>query len=133
MFPICDNFQDNCIRCQGAIFEPERFKTKSHSYHRNCFTCNSCAKSLVSSLADIVIGGDNDIYCNKCHKEKFDQDSSVAYSDPKAVKAEDGKGCWRCHGKVFTAEQIVEKGKVFHSDCFTCKKCKKALKDRVKF
>ena len=35
--------------------------------------------------------------------------------------------CWQ----VYTAEQIVEKGRVFHTGCFTCKKCKKPLKDKV--
>ena len=33
--------------------------------------------------------------------------------------------------QVYTAEQIVEKGRVFHTGCFTCKKCKKPLKDKV--
>ena len=141
--------QDSCVRCQGVIFEPERFKTKYFSYHRKCFSCKSCSRSLESTLAEVAHGPDNDVYCSKCHKDKFDTSSTVAYSDPKSIIALDGKvakvmiqykvlfyvylkGCPRCNGKVFTAEQIVEKGRSFHVGCFTCKKCNKPLKDRVR-
>ena len=123
--------QDSCVRCQGVIFEPERFKTKYFSYHRKCFSCKSCSRTLESTLAEAVHGPDNDVYCSKCYRDKFNNNTTIAYSDPRSIIALDGKGCPRCDGKVFTAEQIVEKGRSFHVGCFTCKKCKKPLKDRV--
>lgn len=119
------------MRCEGVIFEPERFKSKFASYHRKCFTCKSCAKPLDSSLSDVVVGPDNDIYCSKCNKILFDQSTAVAYSDPKSITAKDGKGCPRCKGLVFTAEQITEKGRTYHLGCFTCNKCKRPLTNRV--
>ena len=93
------------------------------------------------------------VYCAKCHKLQFSASTTVLYSDPASIVALDGQGCPRCNGKVrgvysdsispnlstccyillqvYTAEQIVEKGRVFHTGCFTCKKCKKPLKDKV--
>ena len=125
---IC-TFKDSCLRCEGAIFEPERFKSKFASYHRKCFSCKSCFKPLDSSLADVVLGSDKDIYCRKFNK--YCQSTAVAYSDPKSITAEDGKGCPRCKGLVFTAEQVTEKGRTYHFGCFSCNKCKRPLTNRV--
>ena len=120
-------FQECCVRCSGKIFEPERFKTKYFSYHRKCLFCKSCKRSLTSSLSEVVTGPDNDVYCAKCQRPN----PGVCYSDPQSIMAMDGKGCPRCKGQVFTAEQIVEKGRTFHVGCFSCFTCKRPLKDRV--
>ena len=123
--------EESCARCGGKIFEPERLKTKYATFHRKCFSCKVCSKLLESSLHDVLSGPDKDIYCRKCHKEKFEKETAVAFSDPKSIVALDGKGCPRCHGKVYTAEQIVEKGRNFHVGCFTCKTCKKPLSNKL--
>ena len=47
---------DCCVRCEGKIFEAERYKSKTNLYHKKCFTCNECKKSLESTLADITTG-----------------------------------------------------------------------------
>ena len=89
--------------------------------------CKSCKRSLASSLAEAVTGPDNDVYCSKCQRP----DTGPSYSDPASIMALDGRGCPRCNGQVFTAEQIVEKGRTFHIGCFSCFTCKRPLKDRV--
>ena len=123
--------EESCFRCDGKIFEPERLKTKSSTFHRACFSCKVCSKMLESSLHDVLSGPDRDIYCKKCHKEKFQAETTLAFSDPKSIVALDGKGCPRCQGKVYTAEQIIEKGRNFHVGCFTCKTCKKPLSNKL--
>ena len=49
--------------------------------------------------------------------------------DVAAIKAPPGKGCPRCEGQVFHAEQMFSKGKTYHKKCFTCNTegCKKPL------
>ena len=114
--------QESCVRCNGKIFEPERFKTKHFSYHKKCFGCASCHRSLESSLAEAVCGPDSEVtstlysvlyctvlccnvlctqvYCTKCHKLQFSASTTVLYSDPASIVALDGQGCPRCNGKV---------------------------------
>ena len=122
---------DCCVRCEGKIFEAERYKSKTNLYHKKCFTCKECNKSLESTLADITTGPDCEIYCKRCNREKFGTNRMLSYADPKSIIAIDGQGCPRCNGKVFTAEQIVEKGRNFHMSCFTCKSCAKPLTDKL--
>ena len=38
---------------------------------------------------------------------------------------------FRCGGCVYSAEEVVEKGRHFHTSCFTCKKCSKPLADKL--
>ena len=97
----------------------------------NVFHANPALSLLDSSLSDVVLGSDKDIYCRKCNKDKYCQSTAVAYSDPKSITAEDGKGCPRCKGLVFTAEQVTEKGRIYHFGCFSCNKCKRPLTNRV--
>ena len=40
-------------------------------------------------------GPDGDIYCLRCHGEKFPGDGGAAWADPRAVVARDGMGCPR--------------------------------------
>lgn len=39
----------------------------------------------------------------------------------------DDKGCPRCGGAVFLAEQVLSKGVTFHKKCLSCASCRKAL------
>ena len=43
----------------------------------------------------------------------------------------DEKGCPRCGGAVFQAEEIIEKGISFHKKCFTCCQCTRPLNDKL--
>jgi len=55
--------------------------------------------------------------------------STARFMDVAAIKAAPGKGCPRCDGQVFHAEQMFSKGKTYHKKCFTCNTegCKKPL------
>uniref|UniRef100_A0A1B6JUH0 LIM zinc-binding domain-containing protein n=2 Tax=Homalodisca liturata TaxID=320908 RepID=A0A1B6JUH0_9HEMI len=47
--------------------------------------------------------------------------------DTAVIKAEPGKGCPRCGGVVFAAEEVLAKGRPWHRKCFKCKDCKRVL------
>ncbi len=54
------------------------------------------------------------------------------YTDTTKIKPESsGQGCPRCGGSVFKAEEVVEKGQIFHKKCFTCIKCNRPQDDKL--
>ena len=99
-------------------------------FHKSCLNCSECKRSLNQSSSDatkiyafeppldFIQTEPGMIYCQRCHLEKFqDQNAkpSVWY-DSSTIKDE-GKGCPRCGGAVFQAEEIIEKGLSFHKKC----------------
>ena len=52
---------EKCARCQKSVYAAEKIIAASKSYHKLCFTCNTCKKSLSSmSCCD---NSDGDIFC----------------------------------------------------------------------
>lgn len=39
-----------CRKCEGKVFELERIDSKAGTYHKQCFACDGCRKSLDSTL-----------------------------------------------------------------------------------
>jgi len=138
-----------CPRCGGKVFHAEQMFSKSKTYHKRCFTCNTCKRPLDSVLA--CDGPDDEIYCKGCYGKKFgakgygfaggcgflqsgDMETSEngrphTVSDVSAIKGElnDRDTCPRCKGKVFHAERMLSKNNVFHKTCFTCRDCARPL------
>merc|ERR1719206_283044 len=122
---------------------------KTQTYHKKCFSCNSCKRPLDSVLA--CDAPDKDIYCRGCYAKKFgargygyaggagglqtgDFDSSITdrrtlVQDTKTIQGnkEDKETCPRCNGKVFHAEKMMSKKHCFHKKCFTCMECQRPL------
>ena len=46
-----------------------------------------------------------------------------------SIKAKDGAkdGCPKCGGRVFEAEKMTTRTRVFHRKCFSCEECSRAL------
>ena len=46
-----------------------------------------------------------------------------------SIKAKDGAkdGCPKCGGRVFEAEKMMTRTRVFHRKCFSCEECSRAL------
>lgn len=79
--------------------------------------------------------------CRPCYDKKF---SCKAYTmsgadmlkllDTSIIKGqegEEGKGaCPRCSGKVFHAERVEVKGRIYHKRCASCLVCAKPLSSR---
>jgi hypothetical protein len=58
--------------------------------------------------------------------------SPMLYSETTTVAPDEAsKGCPRCGGAVFQAEEVIEKGISFHKKCFTCINCKRPQTDKL--
>ncbi|KAF4523286.1 hypothetical protein B566_EDAN009409 [Ephemera danica] len=100
-----------CPRCGGAVYAAEQVLAKGAMWHRKCFKCRDCTKTLDSVLA--CDGPDKEVYCKTCYGKKW---------GPHA-----GQGCPRCGGMVFAAEQQLAKGTMWHKKCFNCSECHRPL------
>lgn len=50
-----------CPRCGFAVYEAEKMISKKNSWHKRCFNCGDCHKSLDST--NLCDGPNGDIYC----------------------------------------------------------------------
>lgn len=58
-----------CPRCGYAVFAAEQMISKSRIWHKRCFHCADCRKSLDST--NLNDGPDGDIYCKSCYGRNF--------------------------------------------------------------
>jgi len=138
-----------CPRCQCFVYHADQIFSKDQVWHKQCFKCRVCHRSLDSRTA--CDGPDKEIYCNVCYRKAFGlkgygfgqggpallsgdtvngndhQSNSIRFIDTALIRAEGGPGCPRCGGKVFHAEQMFSKNNTYHKKCFSCKSCKRPL------
>ncbi|KAG5322588.1 MLP2 protein, partial [Pseudoatta argentina] len=138
-----------CPRCGGVVFAAEQVLAKGREWHRKCYKCHDCTKTLDSIIA--CDGPDRDVYCKTCYGKKWgphgygfacgsgflqtdglteeEISASRPYYNPDttSIKAPAGQGCPRCGGMVFAAEQQLAKGTMWHKKCFNCAECHRPL------
>ncbi|KYB28123.1 Muscle LIM protein Mlp84B-like Protein [Tribolium castaneum] len=138
-----------CPRCGGVVFAAEEVLAKGRPWHRKCFKCKDCTKTLDSIIA--CDGPDSDVYCKTCYGKKWgphgygfacgsgflqtdgltedeiSQTRPFYNPDTTSIKAPPGQGCPRCGGMVFAAEQQLAKGTMWHKKCFNCAECHRPL------
>jgi len=118
-----------CVRCGGAVYEAEKREIKDEVYHKQCFSCKRCGRSM-DSLA-VAVGPDQDIYCNVCLKIVSAPERPQVITDTTIIMGsgdpENKDSCPRCGGKVFEAEKMTGKYGSYHRQCFKCMKCKRPL------
>nr|CAD7398317.1 unnamed protein product [Timema cristinae] len=138
-----------CPRCGGVVFAAEQVLAKGSEWHRKCFKCRDCNKTLDSIIA--CDGPDKDVYCKTCYGKKWgphgygfacgsgflqtdglteeELSSFRPYYNPntQSIMAPKGQGCPRCGGSVFAAEQQLAKGTMWHKKCFNCSQCHRPL------
>ncbi|KAH0809018.1 hypothetical protein GEV33_013771 [Tenebrio molitor] len=138
-----------CPRCGGVVFAAEEVLAKGRPWHRKCFKCKDCTKTLDSIIA--CDGPDSDVYCKTCYGKKWgphgygfacgsgflqtdglteneiSQNRPFYNPDTTSIKAPPGQGCPRCGGMVFAAEQQLAKGTMWHKKCFNCAECHRPL------
>jgi hypothetical protein len=138
-----------CPRCGGVVYAAEQVLAKSREWHRKCFKCKDCTKTLDSIIA--CDGPDKDVYCKTCYgkkwgphgfgfacgsgflqtdgltEEQISQSRPFYNPDTTSIKAPEGQGCPRCGGMVFAAEQQLAKGTMWHKKCFNCAECHRPL------
>lgn len=64
-----DNTNRGCLRCGFSVYAAEQMISKNRVWHRRCFSCHDCRKSLDSTnLCDAPNG---EIYCRGCYGRNF--------------------------------------------------------------
>ncbi|XP_061391835.1 muscle LIM protein Mlp84B isoform X1 [Musca vetustissima] len=142
---------EGCPRCGGYVYAAEQMLARGRGYHRRCFKCLLCNRTLDSTMH--CDGPDKEIYCRGCYAQRFgtrgyghigmsslglmsdimdcerqsDMAPRTAAIDVSKIKARPGEGCPRCGGVVFAAEQVLSKGREWHRKCFKCRDCTKTL------
>jgi len=59
---------DGCARCGGRVYEAEKKIAIGRDWHKACFNCATCHKSLDSTTLN---DKDGDIYCKGCYGKQF--------------------------------------------------------------
>ncbi|XP_037806961.1 muscle LIM protein Mlp84B isoform X1 [Lucilia sericata] len=140
---------EGCPRCGGVVFAAEQVLSKGREWHRKCFKCRDCTKTLDSIIA--CDGPDKEVYCRTCYGKKWGPhgygfacgsgflqtdglteeqiiaNRPFAAPDTTSIKAPEGEGCPRCGGAVFAAEQQLSKSRMWHKKCFNCSQCHRPL------
>lgn len=142
---------EGCPRCGGVVYAAELCLSKGREWHRRCYKCHDCGKTLDSIIA--CDGPDKDVYCRTCYGKKFgphgygfacgsgflqtdlltEEDfvsmRPCAPPSTTSIMCKEGQdgGCPRCGGVVFAAEQMLAKGSVWHKKCFNCSECHRPL------
>ncbi|XP_070167448.1 muscle LIM protein 1 isoform X3 [Polyergus mexicanus] len=128
-----------CPKCGKSVYAAEERVAGGLKWHKQCFKCGLCGKSLDSTNCSEHEG---ELFCKVCHGRKFgpkgygfgggagclsmDQGDhlqaksedelsrgSNAILEPRAIaKAPEGEGCPRCGGYVYAAEQMLARGRV---------------------
>lgn len=122
-----DNDRRKCPRCSGKVFEAEKIPTKSHWFHKSCFSCNSCKHKLDSST--FLEGPNEEIYCRTCYSRQFQPSGRNKFGDKSVIRAGEGDktACINCHNKVFSVDKVLGKVGVYHKHCLSCADCKTVL------
>merc|ERR1712226_1787613 len=103
-----DKFATKCIKCAKVITQGG-VTYRNEPWHRECFTCTHCQKSLAGQR---FTSRDDKPYCADCFGELF------------------SKRCTAC-SKPITGiggtRFISFEGRHWHNDCFICSSCKSSM------
>lgn len=58
-----------CARCGYPVYAAEQMISKNRVWHKRCFSCAECHRSLDST--NLNDGPDGDIYCRGCYNRNF--------------------------------------------------------------
>lgn len=146
-----------CGRCSESVYTAEERLGAGKSWHKRCFTCKDCNKSLdATNIGERKDPGDpvsGEVYCKSCYGKNFgpkgygygagagtlNMDAgSQGWAKNNAPKQFNhittansygaGPQCPRCGGSVYPAEEMIAGGQSWHrSTCFKCLECSKWL------
>ena len=92
----------SCAACSNSL-GIDSVNALEKQWHKECFVCQTCKKSLVTEGFKAHEGRP---ICVECFNSKF------------------GLKCTGCQ-KAISAAYVQVKGNPWHSDCFVCNRCKK--------
>ncbi|XP_049451480.1 cysteine and glycine-rich protein 3 [Epinephelus fuscoguttatus] len=61
-------YSDRCPRCSKAVYAAEKVMGAGKPWHKTCFRCVMCGKSLESTT---VTDKDGELYCKVCYAKNF--------------------------------------------------------------
>ena len=100
-----DSDTEKCVRCEGKVFDLEKIVAGKSKlvFHKTCFKCSGCKGNLSQSSSDStriyafeppssVPQSPGDMYCQRCHLEKFMDQSArpCTWSEVSTIKSEKG-------------------------------------------
>ncbi|XP_030747896.1 prickle planar cell polarity protein 3-B isoform X2 [Sitophilus oryzae] len=106
-----DKFATRCIKCNKVITSGG-VTYKNEPWHRECFTCTNCQKSLAGER---FTSRDEKPYCAECFGELF------------------AKRCFACNRPITGiggTKFISFEDRHWHNDCFFCASCRTSLVGR---
>ena len=113
---------ENCAKCGGIVFGPEKVQTKHHVFHKSCLSCQLCAKSLLPSN---FFETDDKVVCELCLASLRRRARSLGPSTLASIRPGAGDSqCLECGYKVFQMERISTGSGSYHLSCYKCNKCK---------
>eukprot|EP00794_Sanderia_malayensis_P018195 gene18195-20010_t len=141
-----------CQRCDKSVYQAEERIGAGAKWHRHCFTCRDCNRSLDSNTVR-ERKEEKEIYCASCYGKKFgpkgygygggagalSMDAGKDESGQKWAKSNipsTGGGrfvsagaekCPKCGTSVYEAEKVMGAGRAWHKTCFSCSECSKKL------
>uniref|UniRef100_UPI00398F3308 cysteine and glycine-rich protein 2 isoform X1 n=1 Tax=Pristiophorus japonicus TaxID=55135 RepID=UPI00398F3308 len=59
---------DKCSRCGDSVYAAEKIVGAGKPWHKNCFQCAKCSKSLESTT---MTENEGEIYCKSCYAKNF--------------------------------------------------------------
>ncbi|UJR24805.1 hypothetical protein I4U23_006180 [Adineta vaga] len=111
--PICKKCQlakaKICNVCQQSITIERYVHFEEHDYHRECFNCDYCRRSLIDQV-NIHIQNSKRC-CNQCFDDKF------------------ASQCYVCSQKIPSGRYTTYKGNKYHLDCFKCPHCQNVIRE----
>ena len=98
-------FAKRCAGCQRPILG-NFVSLNDDVYHKECFSCTNCSKSLVGQP---LYPHDDDFFCQDCYGTLF------------------SAKCGGCGKPCVEGAILSVKGKKWHADCFVCNYCEEPL------
>ncbi|KAL0126461.1 hypothetical protein PUN28_005078 [Cardiocondyla obscurior] len=92
---------EGCPRCGGYVYAAEQMLARGRAYHKQCFKCKMCRRTLDSTLH--CDGPDREIYCRVCYGKRF---------GPKGYGYGQGGGALQsdCYANGLLSEEIRSAG-----------------------
>jgi len=101
-----DRFGKKCARCSQVIIG-SGLRFGSDNYHKDCFTCSQCSKTLEQGAVQAI---KQKPVCTTCYEQQFLET------------------CMVC--KLQVSEGLKFREERFHPECFKCRSCSLPLADR---
>ncbi|KAG0366030.1 hypothetical protein BGZ54_005924 [Gamsiella multidivaricata] len=110
--------ENHCLKCLEKVTENGVRLQNGDRYHISCFLCHGCKQVFTESEFHVVLGRP---YHPSC----------VSMAGPSSAMSALTK-CQQCH-KVITGKSIRFAGLNYHTQCFACTHCNKALTSTSRF